>query len=66
MSLELAAPQPLTAPGTPAPASAASVEDPAAVANLYAEALRAIETSQPGGLDKLRKAANLGQSPAQF
>lgn len=60
------APQPLTAPGTPAPASAASVEDPAAVANLYAEALRAIETSQPGGLDKLRKAANLGHSPAQF
>jgi localization factor PodJL len=60
------APQPLTAPGAPAPAAAASVEDPAAVASLYAEALRAIETSEPGGLDKLRKAANLGHSPAQF
>jgi len=60
------APQPLTAPGTPAPAAAASVEDPAAVASLYAEALRALETSEPGGLEKLRKAANLGHSPAQF
>ncbi|WP_293400203.1 peptidoglycan-binding protein [Phenylobacterium sp.] len=60
------APQPITAPGTPAPAAAASVEDPAAVASLYAEALRALETSEPGGLEKLRKAANLGHSPAQF
>ena len=58
------APQPTTSPsGLPA---AAPAGDPAAVSNLYAEALRALEASEPGGLDKLRKAANLGHSPAQF
>ena len=59
-------PQPITGPDAAAPAADASIEDPAAVASLYAEALRALETSEPGGLDKLRKAANLGHSPAQF
>lgn len=58
------APQPVTSSsGLPA---TAPVGDPAAVSNLYAEALRALEASEPGGLDKLRKAANLGHSPAQF
>ncbi|ODT62091.1 MAG: hypothetical protein ABS77_07865 [Phenylobacterium sp. SCN 69-14] len=38
----------------------------AEVANLYAGAVRAIEAGTPGGLEGLRKAANLGHSPAQF
>lgn len=58
------APQPI-GPATPAMLPPAS-EDPAALASLYAEAVRSIEASEPGGLDKLRKAANLGHSPAQF
>ncbi|WP_312163753.1 peptidoglycan-binding protein [Phenylobacterium sp.] len=58
------APQPI-GPATPAILPGAG-EDPAALAGLYAEALRAIEASEPGGLDQLRKAANLGHSPAQF
>lgn len=33
---------------------------------LYAGAVRAIEAGEAGGLDNLRKAANLGYSPAQF
>ncbi|MBP6878793.1 MAG: SEL1-like repeat protein [Phenylobacterium sp.] len=60
------APQPLTTSAGGLPAAAATAGDPAAVSNLYAEALRALEASEPGGLDKLRKAANLGHSPAQF
>jgi localization factor PodJL len=56
------APQPIT----PAPAILPATEDPAALASLYSDALRALETSEAGGLDKLRKAANLGHSPAQF
>lgn len=59
-------PQPIAAPAAGLPADLAPTEDPAAVASLYAEALRALETSEPGGLDKLRRAANLGHSPAQF
>lgn len=38
----------------------------AELASLYADAVSAIETKQAGGLESLRKAANLGHSPAQF
>lgn len=53
---------------TPAPMTAAmpSGADTAALAATYASAVQALEASQPGGLDQLRKAANLGHSPAQF
>lgn len=40
--------------------------DAAALAGAYASAVQAIEAGQAGGLDQLRKAANLGHSPAQF
>ncbi len=55
------APQPM---GTVRPPVAAS--ESAELATLYTDAVRAIETKAPGGLDSLRKAANLGHSPAQF
>ena len=54
-------PQPM---GTVRPPVAAT--ESAELANLYTDAVRAIETKAPGGLDSLRKAANLGHSPAQF
>jgi localization factor PodJL len=38
----------------------------AEAASLYASAVRALEVGEAGGLDTLRKAANLGHSPAQF
>jgi len=38
----------------------------AEAAGLYASAVRALEVGEAGGLDTLRKAANLGHSPAQF
>ncbi|WP_374656883.1 peptidoglycan-binding protein [Phenylobacterium sp.] len=38
----------------------------AEAAGLYASAVRALEVGQAGGLEALRKAANLGHSPAQF
>ncbi len=44
----------------------ATPEVSAELATLYADAVSAIETKQAGGLDNLRKAANLGHSPAQF
>ncbi|WP_374579005.1 peptidoglycan-binding protein [Phenylobacterium sp.] len=66
-----------TAPTAASPARAAVALAPQAlptrapaedaeVANLYAGAVRAIEAGTPGGLEGLRKAANLGHSPAQF
>ena len=55
------APQPM---GTVRPPVAAT--ESAELATLYTDAVRAIETKAPGGLDNLRKAANLGHSPAQF
>ncbi len=54
------APQPLSNPAQPA--SAQSPE----LAGLYDEAVRTIEAGEPGGLEKLRQAANLGHSPSQF
>ncbi|UTP40478.1 peptidoglycan-binding protein [Phenylobacterium sp. LH3H17] len=44
----------------------ATPEVSAELATLYADAVSAIETKQAGGLESLRKAANLGHSPAQF
>lgn len=44
----------------------AAPEVSAELATLYADAVSAIETKQAGGLENLRKAANLGHSPAQF
>ncbi|WP_332772209.1 peptidoglycan-binding protein [Phenylobacterium sp.] len=44
----------------------ATPEVSAELATLYADAVSAIETKQAGGLENLRKAANLGHSPAQF
>lgn len=55
------APQPM---GTVRPPVAAT--ESAELATLYTDAVRAIETKAPGGLENLRKAANLGHSPAQF
>ena len=55
------APQPM---GTVRPPVATT--ESAELATLYADAVRAIETKAPGGLENLRKAANLGHSPAQF
>lgn len=54
-------PQPM---GTVRPPVAAT--ESAELASLYTSSVRAIETKAPGGLDGLRKAANLGHSPAQF
>lgn len=54
------APQPLSKA-----APTATVPGPELIA-LYEDAVRAIEAGQPGGLDKLRQAANLGHSPSQF
>lgn len=51
---------------SPMTATMPSAADAAALASTYASAVQAIESSQPGGLDQLRKAANLGHSPAQF
>jgi len=53
-----------------APQAITSVQPTPAVsaelAALYTEAVKDIEAKRPGGLDNLRKAANLGHSPAQF
>lgn len=38
----------------------------AELATLYSDAVAAIKANSPGGLESLRKAANLGHSPAQF
>lgn len=54
-------PQPMSTVRPPVAAT-----ESAELANLYTDAVRAIETKAPGGLDSLRKAANLGHSPAQF
>jgi localization factor PodJL len=54
-------PQPL---GTIQPPVAAA--ESAELAALYSDSVRAIESRTPGGLANLRKAANLGHSPAQF
>lgn len=56
------APQPMSAAAKPTSA----VADDAALAGLYAVALSSIQTGEPGGVESLRKAANLGHSPAQF
>jgi localization factor PodJL len=54
-------PQPLSTLAPPV----APVEN-AELASLYADAVHAIEAGRPEGLEDLRKAANLGHSPAQF
>ncbi|MFN3513103.1 MAG: peptidoglycan-binding protein [Phenylobacterium sp.] len=55
------APQPLSTQG-PAPAAAESAE----LSGMYEDAVRAIEAGEAGGVEDLRKAANLGHSPSQF
>ncbi|WP_309643544.1 peptidoglycan-binding protein [Phenylobacterium sp.] len=47
-------------------AMAPTPEVSAELATLYADAVSAIEGGKPGGLETLRRAANLGHSPAQF
>jgi localization factor PodJL len=55
---------------TPGPMGAVqppmAATESAELAALYYDAVRAIEGGAPGGLQNLRKAANLGHSPAQF
>lgn len=53
---------PTLAPGK----TGSSPEDSAALSALYAQGMRAVEAGQSGGVDDLRRAANLGHSPAQF
>ncbi|MBT9473755.1 MAG: SEL1-like repeat protein [Phenylobacterium sp.] len=55
------APQPM---GTVRPPVANA--ETAELATLYSDAVAAIKANTPGGLESLRKAANLGHSPAQF
>lgn len=59
------APQALGETTTPSaiPPDGAAGQDLAAI---YAEAVRALDAGEAGGLDTLRKAANLGHAPAQF
>ena len=55
------APQPMSV--APAPAAPAETGD---LPGLYADAVRAVDAGEPGGLEALRKTANLGHAPAQF
>lgn len=59
---------PTGAAATPPPALAGATpgETAASAASLYGEALRLIEAKDPAGLDRLRRAANMGYAPAQF
>ncbi len=50
----------------PALAGAAAGDTVASAASLYAEAQRLIAAKDPAGLDRLRRAANMGYAPAQF
>lgn len=58
------APQPL-GKGTPRLAAPAPDAD-GALADLYARGVWAVQAGEAGGVEDLRKAANLGHSPAQF
>jgi localization factor PodJL len=49
----------------PAPAARPTPAQPAAAA-IYSAAVRRIESGDLGGVEDLKKAANLGQAPAQF
>jgi localization factor PodJL len=56
-------PQPLSQAEPVVPAALPPGQD---MAGLYAQAAQAVETREPGGLDSLKKVANLGYAPAQF
>ena len=51
---------------TPAPVAAVAPPTPPDLSDRFDRAIQAVEANRPGGVDELRKVADLGSAPAQF